>query len=505
MLICSSFSLSLRSDASAKDKGPKTMLNSDFLFKGYNIFYGNPHPNTGSIDPGFRAPIFDVTYKAGLKSADNRYAIPDGCFFNNVAACDLTTRDTEITSESSYKRELSTEVGVAASIEGIEFSASIGFKDVFSSTSEKKIAFYETKAECKVYTGALHTFDPPALDPRFIKGLKSLNKAFKDDNNSYWKFIGFFGTHIVTEVKMGARFGATSKLTFDKLAKMRSNSLNIKSALSIPKLVNITRSGGLSVDTSDTNSETFTDIHVYSIGSTPPEDMKATTWAAAAIKEPMPISYDLTSITDVLHSDTISFDLTPLAGLDLTFLRTNLDLALKAYCKSYLLVKNEVRSCVDLQKDVKIGPAVNTNIEDGKKVMFKNADTGLCLKFKADNNPIITETCDAKDSSKSMGLVYRPSSAKYSICTNGGERNYYACWDLIHGSSDENYQISPVRDANHPNQDFELIKNDDNSYTFKTAAGKCVQVKSSNRAEGSPVVQNTCNRSPAQRWIAIVL
>ncbi len=103
------------------------MNNTDYLFRGYNIFYGNPYPLSGEVDPGFKNLIFDISYKQKLLSEDRRYEIPDGSSLKQVLACDISTTNTEITGETSYKNTLGIEASVSGSVKGIEFSASLEF------------------------------------------------------------------------------------------------------------------------------------------------------------------------------------------------------------------------------------------------------------------------------------------------------------------------------------------------------------------------------------------
>ena len=63
-----------------KDSCPneKKMPNIGYIFKGYDIYKGNPLP-TGEeiIDHGFVYPIFEANYDEGKLTPDGRYCVPE--------------------------------------------------------------------------------------------------------------------------------------------------------------------------------------------------------------------------------------------------------------------------------------------------------------------------------------------------------------------------------------------------------------------------------------------
>jgi hypothetical protein len=56
---------------------PMPMPNIDKLGSGYDILFANPHA-IGSIDPGFRDSVYDLSVYSGKLTPDQRFAVPDG-------------------------------------------------------------------------------------------------------------------------------------------------------------------------------------------------------------------------------------------------------------------------------------------------------------------------------------------------------------------------------------------------------------------------------------------
>jgi sporozoite microneme protein 2 len=50
--------------------------------------------------------------------------------------------------------------------------------------------------------------------------------------NKYYKFLDTFGTHYVTELRMGAKFGYKSEMTAESLAKLSKEGVDVNFAAS---------------------------------------------------------------------------------------------------------------------------------------------------------------------------------------------------------------------------------------------------------------------------------
>ncbi len=496
------FSLTINLKSEVSLKNDQHMKNIDYLFAGYDIFYGNPLPVSGKVDPGFRDQIFDVTYDKNIKSGDRRYNVPDGCTFRQTTSCDMNMSHSEITGEKSYKNTLGIEAGVEGTVKGIEFSASIEFKNVSEDTSKLKKVWIESKADCKVYQGTLSSFAPPKLSDNFLQGLHSLNGlTYSKNKEAFLHFISVFGTHYVNRVTMGARFGARTKLTVENLSSLRSNSVTMKRSLGIDKLAKITNKiENTNEQTSKTDSM-FEETLIYSIGSGVPSDLKAQTWISTAIAEPMPIQYSLIPISRIVSSRfRISADQSK--DLKMKELSDNLTIALDSYCRDYLLPKRQVNSCDNIKADIDVPVFRNERLKMITGYRIQNLETGMCIYFpQHDDQPYYLDAC-VKGGPNFYFRNYR--DGRLEIIGNYSPWRYDICFDNIHGNRDENYIMRRYRKQNHINQSQEVIEHSDFTYTMKNISGKCWQPQDGNTRVGTALVQNTCNNSSLQKWRLIL-
>ena len=495
IIICSS---ARKFKSSIKDS--TKLPNSDFMFKGYNIYTADPTPNKGNIDPGFEALVFETSYTDNVLSSDHRFQIPNGYQFQRVEGCDVAMTSTEITGESSFKNTFGIDIGVSGTVKGVTFSASASFQNIAEETSKNKKAWVYSRSDCKVYTGEMDTYNPPKLHRSFLSALKSLQKnTFDVKPEAYWKFIKTFGTHFVYDMKMGARFGAMSKISQTELSKMMSNKVSFSRSIGIKDIISLTNNISNENVTTSKATSSFEDIKVFTIGSLPPEDYKASTWASKAQLEPMPIAYDVLPIIEIFSNENIEFDLDQFSGIDINLVKTNLKLALDNYCEKYLIPNNRVRSCTNIGADAVLEKQkIPANIGSGGAYYLINAQTKNCLHAPNVNNNgenAVTYQC-RKDLISQQAFKFSLSNSLWYMKV--GNNN---CLDLTHAPSHDNANLHLRRCDTHRNMTFTLKKNDDLSYTIMTVRGKCLEVQYDNTADHSPVVQMTCNNSPGQRWI----
>lgn len=499
MMFTFSYTLNLQSQLLLKSDGAH-MKNIDYLFAGYDVFYGNPYPVSGKVDPGFRDQIFEVNYEKKTVSGDRRYNVPDGCTFKQTSSCDMNMAHTEITGEKSYKNTLGIEAGVEGSVKGIEFSASIEFKNISEDTSKKKTVWIESKADCKVYEGTLSVFAPPKFSENFFEGLSSLNNLdYKTNKNQFLHVISVFGTHYVKKVSMGARFGARTKITVENLASLRTNSVVMKRSLGIEKLAKITNKIENTNEQSSKTDTMFEETTIFSIGSTIPSDLKPQTWISKSIEEPMPIQYKLIPLYDLLNPQTFKLNSEQIKGLNLKKLSTELNSAINSYCADFLLPKGEVRSCTVLNSDINIPVSRNEKlIPSNKSYSIQNVETRMCINIPGgDDQPYTLTECDLKKGSK---FYFSPAHGRMYIIGILKPWIYDVIFDNIHGNTDENYVMKRYRNHNHINGSQDVIESSELTYTFKNISGKCLQPKDGNTMIGTVIVQNHCNSSSLQKW-----
>ena len=182
------------------------MPNIGYLFRGYNILKGNPL-STGSIyDPGFQQFIFKPTYKTDAHTADRRYKVPDNVDVVLTESCNYGFSSETLMTMSDYKQSLMAKASVqgSAAVDLLEgsFSMSIEYDRVRQTVESSSMTIVKSEASCKVYDALVQSGTPPELSDNFIAYVKRLLKT-----RDYGRFLGAFGTHFVTEVQMGARYG----------------------------------------------------------------------------------------------------------------------------------------------------------------------------------------------------------------------------------------------------------------------------------------------------------
>lgn len=494
ILICCSLSMKLLL------KDPVKLPNTDFLFKGYNIFMSNLTPKDGDIDPGFEAPIFASSFNDQKITSDNRFEVPDGYFLTRIEGCSIGMTSTLITGENSYQNTFGAELGVTGTIKGIKFSASVSYQNINEETTKNNKVFIYSKSDCKLYSGEMDPMDPPKFHHSFLKGVSIISKnkkTFEEDPEIYWRFIDNFGTHHIYEVKMGARFGAISKTTSKEVEKLTSNTVGFERSIGFKDLFEVNNKITNENKHTSNSLTKMEEVKMFSIGSRPSEKADDLSWSQKAIEEPMPISYKVRPLIDVFSNKIIAFDMKQFKGINVPFVRENLKKAFDNYCEKYLLVNKMVRSCNDVGKDININKIKFDKIERNNFYKLENLETGKCMSSLDLGQTIVSTTC---------GKLLPKDQTYYLEFTNGyyklGQRNSI-CLNVENYNTNEDGKIQTWNCLSNSNQQFTLIENSDGSYTIKTFNEKCLNVKDDNIADDAHIVQSTCNNTQGQRWRAI--
>lgn len=73
----------------------------NYVGKSYNLAKGNPMAK--SIDTGFLADVFQITYNEGRTTEDGKYIVPDGVTRSQVSACAFTSEEKIYRGTQSYR------------------------------------------------------------------------------------------------------------------------------------------------------------------------------------------------------------------------------------------------------------------------------------------------------------------------------------------------------------------------------------------------------------------
>lgn len=210
--------------------------NAHMIASGYNIFYSDPLPKidgSDNLDPGLRKPVFKVQYKGNSMTADRRHVRPDGYFatvdygcsevFSTKTVSDAyelsTATNMEASSTDTYGIDINLpppEAKVSISVGDYKMqdpgvNAFLGATGTLSARAEqiKKDNIFQghrivtSSARCAVYSAGLSYGAPPETHPAFKEAVDG-TKGKAD----WYKVFDEFGTHFLSQVQMGARFGS---------------------------------------------------------------------------------------------------------------------------------------------------------------------------------------------------------------------------------------------------------------------------------------------------------
>lgn len=232
----------------AKDD-PTGIPGIEFLGLGYDIVKGNPRgTSTSELDPGYRQRALELT-NDGATTLDGLYALPNQVESIAAASCKFDSKSVELSDEESYTKELSKEatqevgISVSGSYGPVEASGSIAysksekFQEFKSTTVKTQTTVFEAKAICTEFDLRLVSNVDPTFKASFKQALDALPKEFDECNaanrNQFYKFIDTYGTHVVTEVVLGAKYILSTEMRASDVMELQKQSIDVASSLSI--------------------------------------------------------------------------------------------------------------------------------------------------------------------------------------------------------------------------------------------------------------------------------
>jgi len=305
-----------------------------------NIFYGNPAPTQGSVDPGFRGQIFDARYHGDATTPDGRYFLPEGLSVHSCDnACSLHFEVTSIQGAHSYSSELSIKAGVGFAGFGARFSASADFARIEKGAEEHHNLYTFAEAKCCSYRVFKNSFKAPPLTENFRAAVEGAPEEY--DPDYYFRIIDEFGTHHLLDVTLGGLYGRESTFTNESWQRMISSSLSWAVSAGYDGLFSINASLANNNTREDAQAfnafrSTFTE---FSIGTKPPRSGDARDWVQETITNPMPYAMNLQNIS-FLFSSAICGNMSGLAAK-----KANIERALDEYCNKKLLTEMRIDSC----------------------------------------------------------------------------------------------------------------------------------------------------------------
>lgn len=224
---------------------------------------------------------------------------------------------------------------------GFEFSASTRYQKDQAAMSTGEFLFVLSSAECQNYYSMVDFTNPPPFDPGFVSWAKTLAEP-NVSNETVMKFIDYYGTHFFTGVSFRAKFIQHHKMTQKTYESLKKSKISVEAQASYSGLFSI--GGGFSLDKEQSeaasNFAKSVETITYTMGSSPPSNGDAMTWAASSKQNPVPMLYSLSPI-NLLFTDPFIKELPP--G-NYNAIREKLSNVSQIYCQA-LRNKGMVHSC----------------------------------------------------------------------------------------------------------------------------------------------------------------
>ena len=197
-----------------------------YVGNGYDLFIGNP--KTDKVDPGFRAPLFSISYNQSLKTEDLQFLIPDGMKSRLRFSCLYTSTVSEYTGTHKYQSDLKNFVTISGSMNNVDamsFSASSNFKFFKESTATSKSYFTQSIASCEAYSLEMPIFEYLTLNSDFVDAVIQAKT-----NGDWLRIVEVFGTHFVYKTILGGRMHLQNKINYQNYQELISLNVDIKAA-----------------------------------------------------------------------------------------------------------------------------------------------------------------------------------------------------------------------------------------------------------------------------------
>ena len=309
---------------------PPRFPNIGYVGSTYNIFKGNPRSTTG-LDPGFTLRNFcKFSYRNNLTTADGRYSIPDNTQATSSSACTFDFSSETTDSISSYYNSLKVDVSADFSGWGASFSASADYKEVHENSVSHEYRYVSSHATCEAYIASVQ-INTTTLNPAFKKAVQNLPLE-PPTLEHYIDFIQHWGTHAVTTLTMGGRYGVQSSVSNNDYTTMASTGLDINAAAGYSGIVSLNANATASIQKEQAEQfESYrTDYQIYQIGGKPPLNKTSSTfeWAQTVKDNPLPLYYNLFPLSNYLTSQYFPND------KDILKKQSSLHEATTEYCRS---------------------------------------------------------------------------------------------------------------------------------------------------------------------------
>lgn len=313
--------------------------NIGYIGRGYDLVYGNPLATTDNanfgVDPGLRTgAIFELFYNEHRTTPDGRHEIPDNVDVIMDLSCNCDVSSNETFGQTSYVEKLKNSISVKGSYLAGSFTGSADFQSTTQTTEISHQVIVSTRSQCSVYSATFLPYLKYTLSQNFLGGVTSL---LEDKEEVYQAFVDFFGTHVTTQINMGAYYAIHSMLSQSNYSWYTTNHQDISvSADASYKIMSGHISGMSSQDIA--RGKDFASrverMTKTSFGTMMAPDQTCDNWKDKTLDSPSPLRYHVMPILDLIST----MHLPHLPENNITFIYQRLNVFYQQYCDKY--VKN---------------------------------------------------------------------------------------------------------------------------------------------------------------------
>lgn len=268
-----------------------------FLGLGYDLLQGNPLDTSGEGDLGFRSPVFQLSTKGKKTTPDGKYLIPDHTRLLATPTCSMNQSNGTFNNTDQYRKSVNFSFGLNGSfhssdlipgIEGASFNFNINTKNVKAHTADNEHMFVLESFVCTTYQLHVDAYDIPDFTKNFKIAVMMMPTEYDEDN--LMMFLSNFGTHIITDVGVGGRWGLQSSFKKSDVRNMQDKGLDFNIGASVAAKI----SAGFHIsDASSTYAasqvSSITESQTnFNIGGNFSADPKE--WHDSVISAPMPVT-----------------------------------------------------------------------------------------------------------------------------------------------------------------------------------------------------------------------
>jgi hypothetical protein len=303
-----------------------------YLGYGYDILQGNPMDTSGLGDPGWRSSLYAFTYKDGKTTPDGKWSVPDKCSAQPVHACSTNITHKMFNNSEQYRKELNGTFSINASdpsssadLAPVAFQFSIDSRNIWHKTQQDNTTFVQESFTCAAYRLEANLFVHPDLNENFVVGVKEFLTA-EYNEEMYMGFIQQFGTHLVSGLTSGGRWGLQSEYSKHDLETLSDKGVDVDVGLKVQAQV----AAGFSIGV---HTDTYSYHAVHSLQHSSANfniggqfNVDPYKWNQTVQEDPMPFHLQLTDISMLFNLLFVKND------SNIGQKRSNMVKALGSYC-----------------------------------------------------------------------------------------------------------------------------------------------------------------------------